>query len=58
MFDAALVAVERRKRTGETWCEIARDLRVNPATLRSRAAEYFRLGGRKTHPARPDEGGP
>jgi transposase-like protein len=44
-FPAAILplAVERRTRTGETWTEIARDLKVNPGTLRARVADYRRI---------------
>lgn len=37
------VALELREREGGTWTEIARELKVHPATLRARAAEYRRI---------------
>ncbi len=38
------VALELREREGRTWPEIARELGVHPGTLRTRAAEYRRMG--------------
>ncbi len=45
IFDLALVtlALERRARTGETWKEIARDLRTHPGTLQNRSSECLRI---------------
>lgn len=46
---AVEIAVERREKTGEPWVEIAKDLRVNPGTLRARASEFRRaLDAHKT----------
>ncbi|HXQ79409.1 MAG TPA: hypothetical protein VN819_04245 [Thermoplasmata archaeon] len=56
-FDPAIVplAVERHER-GETWVEIALDLKVGPGTLRARASDYRRVGGaHKTPASRPDD---
>jgi hypothetical protein len=42
-------AVERRERTREPWAAIARELHVNPGTLRARASDIRRgLGVHKT----------
>lgn len=59
-FPLAVVplAVERRERTGETWAELARALKVHPATLRTRASEYCRALMRKTPQQGPGEAPP
>lgn len=37
---AVPLALVERERTGRTWVEIARQLQVNPGTLRARIADY------------------
>jgi len=54
----ALLAVERRERTGEPWVEIARDLKVNPGTLRARVADLRRETQAHKTPAPPSDGTP
>ena len=39
---AVEIALERRERTGETWAELALDLKVSPGTLRARVADHRR----------------
>ena len=50
---AVELAVVERDRTGRTWAEIARDLRVNPGTLRARVADFRRESGAHKTPAPP-----
>jgi hypothetical protein len=59
-FPAGIVplAVERRDRTGESWAQIARDLKVPLGTLQARVSDYRRgVGAYKTPAPAPDERG-
>ena len=44
---AVELALVERDRTGRSWAEIARELKVNPGTLRARIADYRR--GSRAH---------
>ncbi len=53
---AVPLALVERERTGRTWVEIARGLKVSPGTLRARVADYRRESrAHKTPAPTPDE---
>jgi hypothetical protein len=49
--DAVEFALVEHDRTGRTWAEIARVLKVNPGTLRARVADFLRERGAHKTPA-------
>ena len=56
---AVELALVERDRTGRSWAEIARELKVNPGTLRARMADYRReTRAHKTHRGAVSEIGP
>jgi DNA-binding NarL/FixJ family response regulator len=46
------LALVERERTGRTWVEIARDLKVSPGTLRARISDLRRETGAHKTPAK------
>ncbi len=52
------IALVERERTGRTWVEIARGLKVSPGTLQARVSEYRRGRTYKTSQEPSDEHGP
>jgi len=56
---AVELALVERDRTGRSWAEIARELKVNAGTLRARIADFRRENGaHKTPILAVSEGGP
>jgi len=49
------LALVERERTGRTWVEIARDLKVSPGTLRARVADFRREGRAHKTPVLPSD---
>jgi len=52
---AVPLALVERERTGRTWVEIARELKVSPGTLRARVSDFRRESGAHKTPAPPTD---